>query len=32
MRIIKEKNLEIVKQKLELDCEIEFSIRKKMPK
>jgi uncharacterized YigZ family protein len=29
MRIIKEKNLEIVNQKMELDCEIEISIRKK---
>jgi uncharacterized YigZ family protein len=29
MRIIKEKNLNIVNQKMELDCEIEISIRKK---
>lgn len=29
MRIIKEKNLEIVSQKLEMDCEIEVSTRKK---
>ena len=28
MRIIKEKNLEIVHQKLELDCEIQISVRK----
>ena len=28
MRIIKEKNLEIIHQKLELDCEIQFSVRK----
>jgi len=28
MRIIKEKNLEIINQKLELDCEIQFSVRK----
>lgn len=27
MRIIKEKNLNIIKQKLELDCEITFSVR-----
>jgi uncharacterized YigZ family protein len=29
MRVIKEKNLDIVKQKMELDCEIEIRIRKK---
>lgn len=29
MRIIKEKNLSIVNQRMELDCEIELSIRKK---
>jgi uncharacterized YigZ family protein len=29
MRVIKEKNLSIVNQKMELDCEIEISIRKK---
>ena len=29
MRIIKEKNLKIVAQKMEMDCEIEISIRKK---
>lgn len=29
MRIIKEKNLQIVTQKMEMDCEIEISIRKK---
>lgn len=29
MRIIKEKNLQIVAQKMELDCEIEIAIRKK---
>uniref|UniRef100_UPI00404B9740 IMPACT family protein n=1 Tax=Flavobacterium sp. TaxID=239 RepID=UPI00404B9740 len=29
MRVIKEKNLDIVNQKMELDCEIEISIRKK---
>lgn len=29
MRIIKEKNLQIVAQKMEMDCEIEISIRKK---
>lgn len=29
MRVIKEKNIEVVNQKLELDCEIEISIRKK---
>ncbi len=29
MRIIKEKNLNIVNQKLELDCEIQISVRKK---
>lgn len=29
MRIIKEKNLQIVSQKMEMDCEIEISIRKK---
>lgn len=29
MRIIKEKNLEIISQKMELGCEIELSIRKK---
>ena len=31
MRVIKEKNLEIVAQKLELTCEIEIKTRKKMP-
>lgn len=30
MRIIKEHNLKIVKQKLELDCEIHISVRKKL--
>jgi uncharacterized YigZ family protein len=29
MRIIKEKNLQIVSQKMEIDCEIEIAIRKK---
>jgi putative IMPACT (imprinted ancient) family translation regulator len=29
MRIIKEKNLQIISQKMELGCEIEISIRKK---
>lgn len=29
MRIIKEKNLEIIAQKLELNCEIEIATRKK---
>jgi len=29
MRIIKEKNLQIVSQKMEMDCEIEIAIRKK---
>ena len=29
MRIIKEKNLQIVSQKMEMDCEIQISIRKK---
>jgi len=29
MRIIKEKNLQIISQKIEMDCEIEISIRKK---
>ncbi len=29
MRIIKEKNLNIVNQKLELDCQIQISVRKK---
>ena len=29
MRIIKEKNLQIVSQKMEMDCKIEISIRKK---
>jgi putative IMPACT (imprinted ancient) family translation regulator len=29
MRIIKEKNLKIVSQKMEMDCEIQISIRKK---
>ena len=29
MRIIKEKNLQIISQKMEMDCEIEISIRKK---
>jgi uncharacterized YigZ family protein len=29
MRIIKEKNLKIINQKLELDCNIEISVRKK---
>lgn len=32
MRVIKEKNLDIVSQKMELSCEIEIAIRKKMPK
>lgn len=32
MRIIKEKNLQIISQKMEMDCEIEISIRKKMSK
>lgn len=32
MRIIKEKNLDIVNQKMELSCEIEIATRKKMPK
>jgi len=31
MRIIKEKNLDIVNQKMELNCEIEIATRKKMP-
>lgn len=31
MRIIKEKNLEIVHQKMEMSCEIEIKCRKKMP-
>ena len=32
MRIIKEKNLNIINQKLELDCEITISVRnKKIP-
>lgn len=29
MRVIKEKNIDIIHQKLELDCEIEISVRKK---
>jgi len=29
MRVIKEKNIEVVNQKLELDCEIEITVRKK---
>jgi len=29
MRVIKEKNLDIINQKLELDCEISISVRKK---
>ena len=29
MRVIKEKNLEIITQKMELNCEIEISTRKK---
>ncbi|MFA9195955.1 YigZ family protein, partial [Flavobacterium sp. FBOR7N2.3] len=29
MRIIKEKNLDIVHQKMEMSCEIEIKIRKK---
>jgi hypothetical protein len=29
MRIIKEKNLEIIAQKMELNCEIEVATRKK---
>ena len=29
MRIIKEKNLEIISQKMELNCEIEIATRKK---
>ena len=29
MRVIKEKNLDIVNQKLELDCQIDISVRKK---
>lgn len=29
MRIIKEKNLQIISQKMEMDCEIEIAIRKK---
>ena len=29
MRIIKEKNLQIVAQKMEMDCEIEIATRKK---
>ncbi len=29
VEIIKEKNLQIVSQKMEMDCEIEISIRKK---
>ena len=32
MRIIKEKNIDIVNQKMELNCEIEIATRKKMPK
>ena len=31
MRIIKEKNLDIVNQKMEMNCEIEIATRKKMP-
>jgi len=30
MRVIKEHNLNIIKQKLELDCEIHISVRKKL--
>ncbi len=29
MRVIKEKNLDIVSQKMEMDCKIEISTRKK---
>ena len=29
MRVIKEKNIDVVNQKLELDCEIEITVRKK---
>ena len=29
MRVIKEKNLNIINQKLELDCQITISVRKK---
>ena len=29
MRIIKEKNLQIIAQKMEMDCEIEIATRKK---
>ena len=29
MRIIKEKRLKIISQKLELDCQIQISVRKK---
>jgi uncharacterized YigZ family protein len=29
MRVLREKNLDIVSQKMELDCEIAFSVRKK---
>ena len=32
MRVIKEKNLDIVAQKMEMSCEIEIATRKKMPK
>ena len=32
MRIIKEKNLKIIDQKLELDCKIIISVRKNMAK
>ena len=32
MRVIKEKNLEIVSQKMEMNCELIISTRKKMPK
>jgi hypothetical protein len=32
MRVIKEKNAEIVSQKMEMSCEIEIITRKKMPK
>ena len=31
MRVIKEKNLEIISQKMEMSCEIEIGTRKKMP-
>ena len=32
MRVVKEKNLEIVNQKMEMNCEIEIVTQKKMPK